>query len=123
MPGLVSGRPPSVNELYSFSIHHGTAQFEIGDGGLGTERSFGLDATLRHQSRRIALEVSAYATRIADYIYLDPTNEIVVTGDSGRKIPRQGLYIGMDSIGHCASITYDFEEETITLMCPDQPAG
>ena len=48
-------------------------------------------------------------------------NEIVVTGASGRKVPRQRLYVGMDTIGHCASITYDLEEETITLMCPDQP--
>lgn len=50
----------------------------------------------------------------------DP-NEIVVTGDSKRKIPSQRLYIGMDTIGHCASISYDFEAGTVTLMCPPQP--
>lgn len=50
----------------------------------------------------------------------DP-NEIVVSGDSKRKVPKQRLYIGMDTIGHCASITYDFEAGTVTLMCPDQP--
>lgn len=52
----------------------------------------------------------------------DP-NEIVVTGDSKRKVPKQRLYIGMDTIGHCASITYDFEAGTVTLMCPDLPAA
>lgn len=51
----------------------------------------------------------------------DP-NEIVVTADSKRKVPNQRLYIGMDTIGHCASITYDFAAQTVTLMCPDQPA-
>lgn len=51
----------------------------------------------------------------------DP-NEIVVTGDSKRKVPNQRLYIGMDTIGHCASITYNFEAGTVTLMCPDQPS-
>lgn len=50
----------------------------------------------------------------------DPS-EIVVTGDGGRKVPSQRLYIGMDTIGHCASITYDFEAGTVTLMCPEQP--
>lgn len=50
----------------------------------------------------------------------DP-NEIVVTGDSKRKIPSQRLYIGMDTIGHCASISYDFEAGTVTLMCPPRP--
>lgn len=52
----------------------------------------------------------------------DP-NEIVVSGDSKRKVPNQRLYIGMETIGHCASITYDFEAGTVTLMCPDQPPG
>jgi hypothetical protein len=50
----------------------------------------------------------------------DP-NEIVVIGDGKRKIPNQRLYIGMDTIGHCASITFDFEAATVTLMCPVQP--
>ena len=48
-------------------------------------------------------------------------DEIVVKGDSKRKIPSQRLYIGMDTIGHCASITYDFDAATVTLMCPNQP--
>lgn len=48
-------------------------------------------------------------------------DEIVVSGDSKRKVPTQRLYIGMDTIGHCASLTYDFEADTVTLMCPDQP--
>ena len=72
-------RPPSVNELYSYGIHHGTAQFEIGTPDLGAETSLGLDATLRHASRRASFELSAYANRIADYLYLDPSGEIVVT--------------------------------------------
>lgn len=50
----------------------------------------------------------------------DP-NEIVVTGDSKRKVPNQRLYIGLDTIGHCASITYDFAAGKVTLMCPAQP--
>ncbi len=72
-------RPPSVNELYSYGIHHGTAQFEIGASDLGSERSLGADLTLRHQSDHASLEISAYATQINDYIFLDPSGEIVVT--------------------------------------------
>ena len=52
---------------------------------------------------------------------MDALDEIVVKGDSKRKIPHQRLYIGMDTIGHCASLTYDFEAGTVTLMCPNQP--
>ncbi|WP_152414514.1 hypothetical protein [Blastomonas sp. AAP53] len=50
-------------------------------------------------------------------------DEIVVTADSKRKVPSQRLYIGMDTIGHCASLTYDFDAGTVTLMCPDQPSA
>jgi hypothetical protein len=50
----------------------------------------------------------------------DPS-EIIVSGDSKGKVPSQRLYIGMDTIGHCASISYDFAAGTVTLMCPDQP--
>lgn len=74
--------------------------------------------------RNLAVRVSdaGNAQRIADGTApeQDP-NEIVVTGDSKRKIPNQRLYIGMETIGHCASITYDFEVGTVMLMCPEQP--
>lgn len=80
-----------------------------------------------------ALEIPNLAVRVADMgnsrgIAEGPApeqdpNEIVVSADSKRKIPNQRLYIGMDTIGHCASITYDFTAATVTLMCPDQPAA
>jgi len=50
-------------------------------------------------------------------------NEIVVWADDKRKVLNQRLYIGMDSIRHCASISYDFKVGTVTLNCPDKTAG
>jgi len=78
-----------------------------------------------------ALEIRNLAVRVADMGNAqgiaeqaapepDP-NEIVVTAEGKGKVPNQRLYVGMDTIGHCASITYDFGAKTITLMCPDQP--
>ena len=72
-------RPPSINELYSYGVHHGTAQFEVGEEDLRPERSLSVDATLRHQSRLVQAEASVYANRIGDYIFLDPTGDIVTT--------------------------------------------
>ena len=70
-------RPPNVSELYSYGVHHGTAQFEIGDPDLGVERSLDVNATLRHESALVSAEVAGYVNRIADYIYAleqpDPT--------------------------------------------------
>ena len=65
-------RPPNVNERFSQGVHHGTAQYEIGDTSLVPERSINVDATLRHFSARTRLEVSAYQNRIDDYIFLEP---------------------------------------------------
>lgn len=76
------------------------------------------------------LEVRNIAVRVSDHGNSDgidetappegDPDEIVVSANTG-DIPRQRMYVGMDTIGHCASITYDFDEETLTLLCPDQP--
>ena len=72
-------RPPSVNELYSYGVHHGTAQFEIGDATLTSERMIGLDATMRHVSPRMRLEASVYNNWVSDFIHLFPTRDTLVT--------------------------------------------
>ncbi len=72
-------RPPGVNELYNFGVHHGTAQFEIGNPDLERERSIGLDATLRHSSNRTRVEISAYNNLFNGFIFLFPEPEPRVT--------------------------------------------
>ena len=72
-------RPPSVNELYSRGVHHGTAQFEVGDPALASERMIGTDLTLRHTGSRVQVEASVYANHGQDFILLLPTRETVVT--------------------------------------------
>src|SRR5690606_28072288 len=74
-----AGRPPSVNEPLSDRVHHGTAQFEVGNSELESENSVGLDATVRHSGSVVKAEGSVYVNRIADYIFVQPTGEIVVT--------------------------------------------
>ncbi len=76
------------------------------------------------------LEVRNLAVRVSDFGSSrgideaapqegDP-EEIVVTANSD-DMPPQRMTVGTDTIGHCASITYDFAAETLTLMCPPQP--
>jgi iron complex outermembrane receptor protein len=69
-------RPPNVNERFSQGVHHGTAQYEIGDSTLVPERSFNADATLRHLGARSRLELSAYSNHIDGYIFLRPRTPI-----------------------------------------------
>ena len=72
-------RPPNVSELYSSGVHHGTAQFEIGDPDLGVERSLDVNATIRHESAAVSAEVSGYVNHIFDYIYSLEQPEPTVT--------------------------------------------
>jgi len=72
-------RPPGVNEQFSDGIHHGTAQFELGNEGLESERSFNTDITLRYVSDKTYFQFSVYNNSINDYIFLQPGNEPVLT--------------------------------------------
>ncbi len=72
-------RPPNISELYSYGVHHGTAQFEIGDPDLDTERSLDASATLRHESALASGEVSVYANHIFGYVYALERPEPTVT--------------------------------------------
>ncbi len=72
-------RPPGVNELYNFGVHHGTAQFEIGNSTIGGERSYNVDMTLRHFGNRSRMEASVYNNWMDGYIYLFPEGEPRVT--------------------------------------------
>jgi iron complex outermembrane recepter protein len=72
-------RPPSVNELYSYGVHHGTAEFESGDPNLKNERSYSVDATLRYVSSKTRVEVSAYNNYMQNFIFLFPNPVPVLT--------------------------------------------
>jgi len=70
-------RPPNVNERFSQGVHHGTAQYELGDTALATERTLNADATLRRSGERVSLLLSAYRNHISDYIYLEPRTPVL----------------------------------------------
>ncbi len=69
-------RPPTVNERYAQGVHHGTAQYELGDATLDQERSTGVEAGLRYAGVRGTLDVSAYDNRIDDFIFLRPREPV-----------------------------------------------
>jgi iron complex outermembrane receptor protein len=70
-------RPPTVNERYAQGVHHGTAQYELGDAALDPEVSRGLETTLRYGGARVQLEAAAYANRVNGFIYLLPTAPVL----------------------------------------------
>jgi iron complex outermembrane receptor protein len=94
-------RAPNVAELFSFGVHHGTAQFEIGDAALRTERSLDLNATLRHESGPASAEISAYVNHVYGYVYgleqPEPTVTIRGTFPTVRTTQADARLAGLDA--------------------------
>ena len=72
-------RPPSVNELYSYGVHHGTAQFEIGDRDLTPERSYSIDVTLKNRSDVSNAEIGLYVNSMKGFIFAFPSLQPTLT--------------------------------------------
>jgi iron complex outermembrane receptor protein len=72
-------RPPNVNELFSQGLHHGAAAVEIGDQNLKSEKSFKWVNEISIEGEKSHVELTGYANRIQDYIYLNPTGDTFVS--------------------------------------------
>lgn len=71
-----SYRAPGLEELYNTGPHPGNLAYEIGDPNLRRERSDGVEASLRHQGRRVKGEANLFAYRMHDFVHFNPTGEI-----------------------------------------------
>ncbi len=68
-------RAPQINELFSNDIHHGTAQFEIGDISLKKEQSFSMDINTIYSEPDFHAECSIYSMWFDNYIVMLPDKE------------------------------------------------
>ena len=73
---LASGfRAPTLAELTSFGVHHGTNRFEIGNPDLKSEQNLQIDLSLEYQSEHLEFYVNGFYNNIFDYIFITPTGE------------------------------------------------
>lgn len=73
----LSWRPPTVNELYSDGLHHGSASIEVGDENLKSEQGYKWINTLIFSKEDLRVELNGYAHYLNNYIYLSPTGEVI----------------------------------------------
>ncbi len=69
--GLV-WRSPSVNELFTDGIHHGSASYEKGDLNLIPEIAQNISLGTTFKSNKISIDFNAYLKNIQNFIYLKP---------------------------------------------------
>lgn len=67
--GSHSQRAPSAEELFANGPHAGTQSFEIGDPGLGLEKSWGLEATFSAEGDGYSVSASVFRSWFDDYIF------------------------------------------------------
>ncbi|KQS33249.1 TonB-dependent receptor [Dyadobacter sp. Leaf189] len=72
-------RAPNVSELFSDGVHHGAAAFERGDAALQAEKAFNTIASLKYVDTKWSAEIGGYFNYIADFIYLKPQAEPILT--------------------------------------------
>ncbi len=71
-----SFRAPALEELYNRGPHVGNLTFEIGNVNLKSERSDGVEMSLRHQASRVRVQATVFRYDIGRFVYLAPTGEI-----------------------------------------------
>lgn len=66
-------RAPTDVELFANGPHIATAQFEVGDATLDSERGISLEASARWEAGPLEVGASLYSFAFSDFIYLNPT--------------------------------------------------
>ena len=70
-------RAPSVNELYSDGVHHGSATYELGKSDLRSEKGLKWMNAFIWTDQRFQATVDVYAQVLYDYIYAQPNPDVV----------------------------------------------
>jgi iron complex outermembrane receptor protein len=64
-----SFRAPALEELYNHGPHPGILTFDIGNQNLNAEQGDGIDLLLRHNTKRVRMEASAYYYNIRNFVF------------------------------------------------------
>lgn len=70
-------RAPSVNELYSDGVHHGSATYELGSPDLRSEKGLKWINSFIWSGERLQATIDVYAQMLYDYIYAQPNPDTV----------------------------------------------
>jgi iron complex outermembrane receptor protein len=76
-----SERMPTAQELFSNGPHGGTNAWEVGQVGLGVEKSVGLDLSVRKRAGWITGSVSAFVNRFHGFIFEQQLPDAAIPSD------------------------------------------
>jgi iron complex outermembrane receptor protein len=64
-----AARPPALEEMFFFGVHHGNFALEVGNPELQSERALGVDLSLRWRAPRASGEVTYFRNDIDEFIF------------------------------------------------------
>jgi iron complex outermembrane receptor protein len=64
-----AARPPALEELYFFGVHHGNFALEVGNPDLKSERALGFDLSARWRGGRASGEVTWFRNDVRNFIF------------------------------------------------------
>lgn len=73
-----TGRAPNAQELFAHGRHAGTQAFEIGDAALRSERSLGIEASLRRKTGHVTGAATLFANQFRGYMFEQPAGLFAV---------------------------------------------
>ncbi len=79
-----SYRIPTLPELSSNGVHHGSFRHEMGDPNLDPERAYQFDLGFSYRTPMYELKLSPYFNYFGNYIYLRPTGQFSFLPDGGQ---------------------------------------
>ena len=69
----LSSRAPNASEQFSEGLHHSASRIELGDLQFTSETAHKISLTLQKRGERFDFTVSPFATKIDDFILIEPT--------------------------------------------------
>lgn len=117
-------RPPSVNELYSNGLHHGSAMIEIGDNSLRTEQGYKWINTLSIEGKAVQLVLDLHEHVLKNYIYLKPSGNFEESLRGAFPVfhyeQTDALFLGIDAtISYLISPQFNYEVKGSFLRASD----
>lgn len=70
-----TARPPALEELFFFGLHHGNFAVELGNPELESEKALGIDLSLRWRGSRASGEVTFFRNAINNFIFRSVIDE------------------------------------------------
>jgi len=122
-----SQRAPTYQELFANGAHVATNTFDIGDPGLGTEKAFSLDLSLRKKTGRVTGSIGVFYNHFTDFVGQFTNGEVVVDGDDALPV-----YVNRatdaDFLGGEAEVTFHLLQPVVespsagtAVITPPQP--